>query len=603
MQKNKDGQNEFYNELIETILNARPIKDSKDKSILTKDKLNSIKMMLCKKYKIEQPPTEIEIFMQANPEQIKELRKLPIMQTKPTRTASGVAVIAVMTKPFQCPHQTRKDGNGKPCIYCPGGPDSFFGDVPQSYTGREPATLRGLRNDFDPYLQIFNRLEQYIVSGHAPEKIELVVMGGTFPSFPAAYKKEFIYYCFKAMNDFSDLFMKKGFAKFDFEKFKKFFFLPGKVGDEQRTQLVKENVLKLKGKTKNISDAGIQKEQLRNEKSNARCVALCIETRPDYGLVDEGNEMLDFGCTRAELGVQSIYDDVLWAINRGHYANKTIESTRTLRDLGFKIGYHLMLGLPASSLKRDAKMLQEIFENPDFKPDMIKIYPCMVIKGTQLYDMWKNKKFSAITTEQAASLIADFKRIVPQYCRIQRIQRDIPTNATESGVSMTNLRQLVEKLCSERKIKCRCIRCRELGHQYNKYGVLPGKISINTIKYDAGHGREFFIAAEDVHKDILAGFCRLRFPSESLRKEITNDSAIIRELHVYGSALSIGAKDEISGQHKGIGKTLLSEAEFVAKKYKKKKIVVISGIGVKEYYKKLGYKKEGNYMVKNLVAK
>jgi len=581
-------QDKFYNELIETILKIKP----------TKDKLNSIKMALCKKYNIEQPPTEIEILMNADNLQIKELRKLSIMQTKPTRTASGVAVIAVMTKPFKCPHELK---NGRPCIYCPGGPESFFGNVPQSYTGKEPATMRGLRNNFDPYLQIFNRLEQYIVSGHTPEKIELVVMGGTFPSFPDSYKREFIYYCFKAMNDFSDIFMKKGFAKFDFEKFKKFFFLPGQIGDERRTQLIKEKVLKLKKAKKKISLSDIEAEQKRNEKSNVRCVALCIETRPDYGLIEQGNEMLDFGCTRVELGVQSIYDDVLWAINRGHYVETTIKSTQILRDLGFKIGYHIMLGLPGSNLRKDAKMMQEIFSNPDFRPDMIKIYPCMVIKGTSLYNMWENKKFSAITADQAASLIADFKETVPEYCRIQRIQRDIPTNVTEAGVEMTNLRQVVDRICKERKIKCRCIRCRELGHVYNKYGILPGNISINTIKYDASNGKEFFIEAEDANKDILVGFCRLRFPSQQLRKEITKDSAIIRELHIYGQALSIGAKNEISGQHKGIGKKLLEEAEFVAKKYKKKKILIISGVGVREYYKKLGYKKEGPYMVKNIL--
>jgi len=166
---------------------------------------------------------------------------------------------------------------------------------------------------------------------------------------------------------------------------------------------------------------------------------------------------------------------------------------------------------------------------------------------------------------------------------------------------MTNLRQVVDRICKERKIKCRCIRCRELGHVYNKYGILPGNISINTIKYDASNGKEFFIEAEDANKDILVGFCRLRFPSQQLRKEITKDSAIIRELHIYGQALSIGAKNEISGQHKGIGKKLLEEAEFVAKKYKKKKILIISGVGVREYYKKLGYKKEGPYMVKNIL--
>ena len=249
-----------------------------------------------------------------------------------------------------------------------------------------------------------------------------------------------------------------------------------------------------------------------------------------------------------------------------------------------------MLGLPGISLKEELKGLKILFSSQDFKPDMLKIYPCMVVKGTKLYDQWKNKKFIPITTVKAAEIITKAKKFIPPYVRIMRVQRDIPTYMTEAGVDKTNLRQYVSALAKKKGIKCQCIRCREVGRA-KKTGIPK----IKLLHYLASDGNEFFIAAEDKYNNLF-GFCRLRFPSQSLRKEITDDSALIRELHVYGKAAGLGKKGDI--QHKGLGKLLLSHAEEIAKNYHKNKIVIISGIGVRGYYKKLGYIKEGLYMVK-----
>ncbi len=553
---------DIFNELINSL---------KKRKLSGRD-VSRLKNRLCKKYKLKKLLTNIEILMHASAD---DLDRLKYLQTKPGRTISGVSPVAVMTKPMRCPH-------GR-CLYCPGGVDSLFGSVPQSYTGKEPATRRAIRNMYDPYLQVFNRLEQYVCLGHMPQKVDLIVMGGTFPSVSKRYQREFVTCCFKAMNDFSKLFFKNN--TFDVVKFRKFFELPGDIHDEKRVKKVRAKILKLKGKS------DLKREHCRNEDSNIKCIGLTIETRPDHGKLKHGNEMLELGCTKVELGIQSVYDDVLKNIQRGHPVSDSIESIRILKDLGFKLNFHMMPGLPGVSRKKDLEGLKELFSNPDFRPDMLKLYPCMVVKGTRLYNLWKQKKYKPLTTKQAAELIVDFKKSVPEYCRIMRVQRDIPTYATEAGVGMTNLRQYIEELLKKKKIKCRCIRCREpRGKKISK------KIKILFEPYEASKGMEFFICAEDVKNDILLGFCRLRFPSQSLRKEITGKSALVRELHVYGTQAEFGKKGSV--QHKGIGKQLLQKAEKIAKTYYKNKIVVISGVGVRGYFRKQGYKKQGPYMVK-----
>jgi len=528
---------------------------------LTDRQFSQLKRNLCKKYKIHKPPTNFEILLHAKESDLKKIQNKLI--TKPTRTISGVSPIAIMTKPFKCPH-------GK-CLMCPGGPGSHFGDVPQSYTGKEPATMRGIRNKYDPYLQVFNRLEQYIVLGHDINKIELIIMGGTFPSFPKKYQDQFVTYAFKAMNDFSKLFFQKN--RFNINKFKKFFYLPGPVGDPERTKKIHKKLETLKKKS------NLETQQKINETSNVRCIAICIETRPDYCQEKHIKQMLRLGTTRVELGVQHIDNNILKKIKRGHTAKDTIQATKLLKEAFLKVGYHIMPGLPGSSIKKDKQMFKELFKNPDFKPDAIKIYPCMVTKGTELYELYKKKKYKPLTTKQAAKLIAEIKKYIPKYCRIMRVQRDIPTYQTVAGVSQTNLRQLIHQ---KHQPDCQCIRCREP----RKKEISWKHVKLLTKEYPASKGIEYFLSFEDTKNNLLLGFCRLRI----------NKQAGIRELHVYGQATKIGQKGGI--QHRGWGKKLVNMAEEITKKHQRKKLFIISGIGVKEYYKKLGYKKEGTYMIK-----
>ena len=540
---------------------------------LSEKQLTALKRELAGKYQQRTIPTNIQILLHAPLSQFELLRKK--LLTKPTRTISGVSPVALMTKPDRCPH-------GK-CTFCPGGIGSPWGDVPQSYTGHEPATMRGMRNKYDPYLIMFNRLEQYVILGHSYDKIEIIIMGGTFPATTKEYQEEFIAGAFKAMNDFSDLFCREDF---DYLKFKDFFELPGDIKDEQRVKRVQEKILALKG------SPDLEQEQLRNESAKVRGVALCIETKPDWGFLKQGNEMLRQGCTRVELGIESVYDEVLAITHRGHTVADSKKSIQQLRDLGFKINFHYMPGLPLTDREKDIAGMKQLFSDQEYRPDMIKLYPCMVAPGTALYHQWKKGEFTPISTEEAAWRIVEWKKNVPEYCRIQRIQRDVPTKYWEAGVDRTNFRQY---MFEEYGVKCRCIRCREPKGRK----IAWEKVVLKVQKYEASGGKEFFISAEEEGRDVLIGFCRLRFPGQFLRAEITSNSALIRELHVYGTATAIGEEGLV--QHRGWGRKLMEKAEEIAGEHsKKKKMVVISGVGVREYYRKLGYEKEGMYMVKGL---
>ena len=455
---------------------------------------------------------------------------------KPTRMLSGVTVIAVMTHPLPCPFN---------CIYCPGGPGW---NAPKSYFGNEPALRRARRNEFHPYKQVHERLKQYYYLGHKPSKIEIIVMGGTFLATPPRYQEWFITMIFEALNRYPE---------------------------------------KQPPRKWSLQDA-----QLRNETALHRCVGLTIETRPDYGYEEHADKMLYYGATRVELGVQSIYDDVLKLVNRGHGVEETIRSTRILRDAGFKIVYHVMIGLPGSDPDRDIAMMKEIFENPDYRPDMLKIYPTEVVEGTVLYEWWKNGKYKPYTDEEAIEVISEMYRYIPKYVRVMRIRRDIPAQEVAAGTRKANLREYVEKRCREKGIPIREIRYREVGRQAYKYGRFPDpkNIGITRITYEAGGGIEEFLAVEDKAKDIIIGFIRMRIPSEKAhRPEIDEHTAIIRELHVYGPQLPVGEHGE-SWQHRGWGSLLLREAERIAREeYDARKILVLSGIGVREYYRRHGY--------------
>ena len=525
------------------------------KNLKEKKEIIKLRDQYSKKYKPKKLISLTQILLAADEKDRQKLFKL--IKIKPTREQSGVSVVAIMTKPFPCPH-------GR-CTMCPGGKT-----VPQSYTGKEPATMRAIRNNYDAYLQVFNRLEQYILLGHYPEKIELIVMGGTFPSFPIRYQNKFIRDSFSAINDFGKLFIKNN--QINFKKFLNFFELDAE-NEMNKEEKINKKILKVKAKNKH----SLKQAQIKNEKANVRCIALVIETRPDYCKQPHIDRMLEQGCTRVELGVQSVYPNVLKKIKRGHTIQDSIEATKLMRNSGLKVGYHIMPGAPESNPKKDIEMFKILFSNEDFKPDALKIYPCMVMPNTELYKDYKARKYKPLNTEQAAELIAEAMRYIPEYCRVMRVQRDIPTFMTTAGVKKTNLRQYIEKILQKKNIIERDIRARQIREQEIKNPEL------HKIEYQASQGKEIFLSIEEENK--LIAFLRLR---------ITKDKAIVRELHVYSPTAKIGEKHEKSHQHKGFGKQLLKEAEKIAKK----ELIITSGIGVKEYYKKLGYKKQGVYMVK-----
>jgi len=474
---------------------------------------------------------------------------------KPTRVLSGVAPVAVMTKPFPCPH-------GK-CIYCPGGPDQ---GTPQSYIGEEPALMRAKQLGYDPYKQVYVRLRQYEHAlGYFPSKVELIVMGGTFPSVPVDYQVWFIASALEAMNRYPD--------------------------------------------PRSPQKISLEKAKLSNESARVRCIGITIETRPDWAFEKHADLMLYLGATKVEIGVQSIYDDVLLKVRRGHTVRDTIKATRILKDSGFKVVYHIMPGLPGSDLDRDLEMIKEIFRNPDYRPDYLKIYPTLVIKGTTLYEMWRKGEYRALTDDEAIELISEMYRYIPEYVRIQRVQRDVPAPLIEAGPKKSNLRELVELRALQKGIRIKEIRWREVGRKFAKLGIRPDpeRIRIKKLTYEASMGTEVFLSAEDPNKDILIGILRMRIPSERAhRPELRcSGTAVIRELHVYGSLVPIGKypTGPYEWQHKGWGRLLMEIAEKLAEDvYDVKRIYVLSGIGVRNYYRKLGYYRPSGspYMLKAL---
>ena len=509
----------------------------------TKRDLDSLKVKAAGKHGLGKVPSNSEIIQHLKPEETAKL--LPILRRKVVRTISGVTVVAVMTKPSPCPKE-------EPCAYCPGGPTE---GVPQSYTGHEPAALRGAQNDYSPYAQVKTRIEQLEAIGHKVDKVELIIMGGTFPSTPPDYQEDFVKQCLDAIT-------------------------------ETKSQSLDE--------AKKVA-----------ETSRIRNVGITVETRPDWAKEQHVDRMLSMGVTRVEVGVQNVYDDIYAAVNRGHRVEDVVEATRIMKDAGLKVVYHLMPGLPGSSFERDLEGFREIFSNPQFKPDMIKLYPCLVIKGTKVYDWWKKGEYRPYTTDEAAQLIAEVKKFVPPWVRIMRVQRDIPANLIEAGVKLSNLRQIALGKLGAEGIRCRCIRCREVGHRWlrDKVKPDPDKIEVRTVTEEASGGKELFISAEDPANDVLVGYVRLRVPSEkATRPEIVPETtAIVRELRVYGPLVPVGKHVAGAWQHKGYGSILLSEAERIAiEEYSRTKIVVTSALGTKQYYKQFGYIYDGPYVSKRL---
>ena len=493
------------------------------------------------------------------------------------RTSSGVSVITVLTKPYKCP------GN---CIYCPSEPK-----MPKSYLSNEPAAQRALRLKFDPIKQIQTRIKALEANGHQIDKIELLVLGGSWTAYSKKYQNNFIKKCFYATNALSS-----------------------------RHPLLSSR--STAGSSRSVKS--LKQEQKINEKAKYKIIGLTLETRPDEINLKALKQFRELGCTRAQLGIQHIDNKILKLNKRGHKVEKSIQATKLLKENGFKVDHHYMPDLLGSTPAKDFAMMKKVFTNPNFRPDQIKLYPCVVTKYAEIYKLYKNKKYKPHTKNKLFNLLKNIKKITPYWVRINRLVRDIPADSIIAGNKITNLRQYLNVKC-----KCKCIRCREVGTRHavflSKKGApaLDGRLFI--IKYRASGGMEFFISYESADRKILYGFLRLRFnPVKSLCDHgvkprvpsnrdlcgasknnniifpVLKDSAIIRELHVYGQMLPVNAKLKSASQHKGLGKKLMAQAEKIAKKNNYKKIAVIAGIGVREYYRKLGYKLKNSYMIKKI---
>lgn len=523
----------LYREIVEALLSSS--------EPLSRKTVNRIKQEICAKYHAERTPSNADILEVSIPEEVDILR--PFLQKRPVRTISGVAVVAAMTTPHECPH-------GK-CAYCPGGPDL---GVPQSYTGHEPATMRGIQNEFDPYRQVDSRLTQLKTIGHSINKVEMIIMGGDWCSKPVEYQQFFVKGALDAMNG--------------------------------RVSVTLNEAMKL------------------NETADVRNVGLTFETRPDWVSQESVDAMLEMGATRVELGVQTLSDEILETVQRGHGIEATIYATQLLRDSGLKVCYHMMPGLPGATPDSDIATFGQVFSDPRFRPDMLKIYPTLVVKNTKLYEWWKDGKYTPFTNEQVISVVSAAVSKMPEYVRIQRMQRDIPLHQIEAGLNQGNLRELVHQRMEKEGLRNPTIRYREVGHYQMRTGkdVDPTNMELVRRDYEAAGGTEIFLSFEDQELDILFGFIRLRKPSEKAhRPEITNSTFLIRELRVYGPVVEIGEHDSDAWQHLGLGEKMISAAEEIGKTdFDASQLLVNSGIGVKEYYRNLGFVDSGPYLARNI---
>lgn len=508
-----------------------------------------------------------------------------LLLKKPAKTASGVAVVAVMPKPFACPH-------GR-CTYCPGGPE--YG-TPNSYTGAEPPALDAIRYEHDPVPQIHTKLEKLEAFGHDTSKTELVIVGGTFLFMPRQYREAFVKSCYDALN---------GAA----------------------------------------SDSLAQAQRL-NETSRVRCVGLTVETKPDYCMEEHIDSMLGYGATRVEIGVQSLRDHVYRITNRGHTYADVTRSFRLAKDAGYKIAAHMMPGLPTMTPDMDIEDFARLYDDSDLRPDMLKIYPSLVIRDTPLYEEYRSGRYAPYSDREMIRVLAEAKRRIPKWVRIMRVQREIPPSQIVAGPRQGNLRQLVRQRLEEQGTPCRCIRCREAGLSrrrrrsvrddcndgsngtYGREGssgssdgssngssdhgqpapVGPDALHLDVVYYDSSGGDEAFISYEDDAERIY-GFVRLRNPGPGAhRPEVSAGTCLIRELHVYGRMVGLGAAQPPPAsapggaiQHSGLGRALVENAENVAReRFGAQKLLVISAVGTREYYRKLGYSLYGPYMARDL---
>ncbi|MDA8055935.1 MAG: tRNA uridine(34) 5-carboxymethylaminomethyl modification radical SAM/GNAT enzyme Elp3 [Thermoplasmatales archaeon] len=497
-------------------------------TINTKEELEKMRLTVSKKFKLARVVSNTDILMMLTKDE--RLKYSELLTRKPTRTLSGVSVIAVMTSPFSCPH-------GR-CTYCPGGVEY---SSPQSYTGFEPAAMRGRQNNYNPYFQTKNRLEQLRRIGHPTDKIDLIVMGGTFTARSEEYQREFVKGSLDAMNGFVSL--------------------------DLRTSI------------------------LENEIAENRCIGLTVETRPDWFFEKEMNLALEYGATKVELGVQTVFNEIHRDTRRAHRISDVIRSTKYAKDSAFKILYHLMPGIGGVDPAGDIKSLTRLFEDEKLRPDMLKIYPSLVVEGTQYYEAYKKGQYRSYESEEAVEVVSEYFRHIPNYVRIHRIQRDIPVYKIVQGVKRSDLHDLALNRALEKGYNIKEIRYREIGHSSR----VSGRVELKITDYYASDGLEKFLEFVDESDKIIA-FLRLRLPGDNGDRPELNGKALIREIKTFGKEARLDEEGEY--QHRGYGKRLLREAEDIASEMGLDGIAVISGIGVREYFRKNGYERLGPYVSK-----
>ena len=459
------------------------------------------------------------------------------IRMKPSRTLSGVTTVTVLTAPWPCP------GN---CIFCPSDER-----MPKSYLPDEPGAARAFQNNFDPFLQVSSRIKSYEAVGHPTDKIELLILGGSWTSYTWEYQQWFIQRCFDAMNE--------------------------------------------------CESESLSQAQKINESASHRNVGLVIETRPDLLTPEILRKLRILGVTKIQLGIQSLNDDILRLNRRGLTVQEALERVALARAAGFKIVLHWMPNLLGATPESDREDFSHFWQSPEegygFCPDELKIYPTQLLQGTDLYTEWENGNYTPYDMETLVHLLADIKPTIPPYCRVNRVIRDIPAHHVVAGNTRSSLRMDVQELMKENGKRCRCIRCREIRGQK----VQPEELLLNDFRYHAAYADEHFLqyVTED---DKLAGYLRLSIPDHPENAPIgeLKDCALIREVHIYGQSLPVGTEQSGAAQHIGLGSNLIEEACRIAANFGFQRIAVISAIGTRQYYESRGFERGDYYLIRNL---
>jgi elongator complex protein 3 len=463
-----------------------------------------------------------------------------MLRVHPRRSASGIVVVTAFSAPFSCPHGT--------CVFCPGGPKD---GTPQSYMPDSPGMKTALASGFDPHQQVRKSLSKYAANGHATDKVEAIIEGGTFIALPPDYQLSFVKGVYDGLNG--------------------------------------------------TSSQSLEAAQTANESASSRCVGLTLETKPDWCRKEHVDLMLTYGITRVEIGVQSLYDHTLKQSNRGHTVEDTQAAFRVARDAGLKVTAHMMPGLPGSTPQDDLADLRRLFEDESFRPDMLKVYPTLVVPGTALERQFASGKYVPYQLETVVELLSEMKRFVPRWHRIMRIQKEIPAHEIAAGVRAGNLRELVLARARDKGFQCQCIRCREVALAGPSAADGGDELELRSETYTASGGTDVFCSVEGRTNGRVAGFVRMRLPSDSAERPEVKDSAIIRELRVYGRLVGIGDRRGNAWQHRGLGSKLLGEMERRAREdFGVRRILVTSAVGTRIYYRRSGYVRDGPYMAKSL---